>query len=503
MDHTAVGPVKVMSDPEAGVRKLSLPVMGAFGIGQAAEGIKSTAFGTFLLFYYQQVLGVSGFFTGLALGIALIFDALTDPVAGSFSDKVRTRWGRRHPFLIFSAIPLGFAFYGIFNPPSALSEFGLFLWLACFATLIRGCLTFYHVPHLALGAEMAHDYNQRSTLFAFSTLFSALGGSLLAFFSYRVFFPTSEEFTPGLLNTEGYTGFSLTAGCIAVASIFICVAGTWKEIPHLRPPPPSDRFTPLKVVRELGDLFGNRSFRALFLGMLLATTSLAVEAVFGPYMGVHFWGLTTEQLSLLPLVIIVGLLMSVPLTAVCTRLFDKKRVVVYLAIATVINMNVMTLLRLCDVSWFPDNDSPWILRLLMLRYLIAATLAPIVLSSINSMFADIADEHQLETGERREGIIFSARSFTQKATGAIGVILGGAIIDFIAFPAGARVGSVDPDTLWWLGFCEGPGTSLFTIIGVSFYLRYRIDRIRHQEILRELQDRQVRAVIPPVAERAV
>ncbi len=490
MRNDAKGSGAAASEADPSARRLSLPVMGAFGVGQAAEGIKNAAFNTFLLFYYQQVLGVPGTLTGLALAIALAFDAVTDPVAGSLSDKVRTRWGRRHPFLLISALPLGLAFFGIFNPPDNLSEFGLFLWLALFAMLIRGSLTFYHVPHLALGAEMAHDYNQRSTLFAFSTLFGALGGALLAFASYRLFFPTTEEFDPGLLNGAGYLGFSLLAGGVAVLSILVCVAGTWREIPHLKTPPPSPPFSPAKVVRELGDLFGNRSFRALFVGMLLATTSLAVEGVFGPYMGVHFWGLTTEQLSIFPLVMLVGLLLSVPLTPVFTRLLDKKRSVVILAVATIVNMNAMTVLRLLDESWFPDNDSPWIMRLMMLRYLIAASIAPVIFSSLNSMFADIADEHELDTGERREGIIYSARSFTQKATGAVGVIIGGAIIDLIAFPAGARSGTVDADTIWWLGFAEGPGTSIFTIIGVLSYMRYRIDRARHAEIAAALERRE-------------
>jgi Na+/melibiose symporter-like transporter len=489
-----MGQIEVLEQPSeaaAEPRRLSLPVMGAFGIGQAAEGIKGAAFNTFLLFFYQQIMGVSGTFTGLALAIALIFDAVTDPVAGSLSDKVRTRFGRRHPFLMVSALPLGLAFYGLFNPPEGFSEFGLFVWLTCFAVLIRGSLTFYHVPHLALGAEMAHDYNQRSTLFAFSTLFGALGSAMIAFFAYRLFFPTTDEFDPGLLNGAGYTGFSIMAGTAAVITIVLCVVGTWREIPHLKEPPPAPRFSPAKVVREMGDLFGNKSFRALFVGMLLATTSLAVEAVFAPYMGVHFWGLTTEQLSLLPLVLIVGLLASLPLTPIVTRALDKKKAVVILAVLTVVNMNAIIVLRLLDVSWFPDNDSPWILRLMMLRYLVAAAIAPIIFSSINSMFADIADEHELETGERREGIIYSARSFTQKATGAVGVVIGGAIIDLIAFPSGARTGSVDADTIWWLGFAEGPGTSVFTIIGVLFYMRYRIDRNRHRDIMAQLELRQV------------
>ncbi|MEJ2089490.1 MAG: MFS transporter, partial [Gammaproteobacteria bacterium] len=220
--------------------------------------------------------------------------------------------------------------------------------------------------------------------------------------------------------------------------------------------------------------------------MLLATTSIAVEAVFAPYMGVHFWGLTTEQLSLLPLVLIIGLLLSVPLTPLVTRALDKKKAVVVLAILTVVNMNAIVVLRLLDVPWFPDNDSPWILRLMMLRYLVAATIGPIIFSSLHSMFADIADEHELETGERREGIIYAARSFTQKATGAVGVIIGGAIIDVIAFPVAAKTGTVAAATIWWLGFAEGPGTSIVTIIGVLFYMRYRIDRARHEEIMARL-----------------
>ena len=67
--------------------------------------------------------------------------------------------------------------------------------------------------------------------------------------------------------------------------------------------------------------------------------------------------------------------------------------------------------------------------------------------------------------------------------------IGGAIIDIIQFPEGARTGSVDANTIWWLGFAEGPGTSVFTIIGVLFYMRYRIDRQRHAQITEALAER--------------
>ena len=77
------------------MRRLSLPTMFAFGTGQISEGVKNQAFNVFVLFYYQQVIGIPGSLAGLALAIAMIFDAVSDPLAGVVSDRLRSRWGRR------------------------------------------------------------------------------------------------------------------------------------------------------------------------------------------------------------------------------------------------------------------------------------------------------------------------------------------------------------------------------------------------------------------------
>ncbi len=472
-------------------RRLALPPMIAFGVGQAAEGIKNTAFNTFLLFFYQQVVGVSGTLTGIALGIALCFDAITDPIAGTISDKANTRWGRRHPFMLAAALPLAVSFYCLFSPPAALTEFESFLWLTLFAVLVRGSLTFFHIPHLALGADLARDYTQRSTIFAFSTLFSAIGGAFTGFFAYRLFFPTTPEYNPGLLNPGGYVGFGATFGIAMAIAILTCFLGTFREIPHLRRAVRVERFGLLKLGRELRDVFRNKSFRALFFGMLCSTLVLSIEGVFTPFMGVHFWGFTTEQLSALPLTALVGLLLSVPLTPLATRLLDKKLAVLIPAAIAIINANVLVVLRLLDVPWFAANGSPWMLPLVMCSTFVGALIAPVIFSSLSSMFGDIADEHALETGERREGVIYSARSFVVKATGAVGVIIGGALLEYIAFPRGAAAGTVPAETIWTLGLIQGPATSVFTLMALFLYAGYQLDRARHAEIIAELDRRRV------------
>ena len=147
----------------------------AYGVGQMAEGLKNSALNTFVLFYYNQVLELSGTLAGVAIAIALVFDAVTDPLTGSVSDNWRGSMGRRHPFMYASALPLGICFFLLFSPPAGLSEYGLFLWLAATVLLTRGAMTLYHVPHIALGAELSNDYQERSQIVSFRYVLSFVG----------------------------------------------------------------------------------------------------------------------------------------------------------------------------------------------------------------------------------------------------------------------------------------------------------------------------------------
>ena len=465
--------------------KLTFPTMVSFGTGQVSEAIKNAGFNVFLLFYYNQVIGVSATATSIALAIALVFDAFTDPLAGSISDKHSGSWGRRHPFIFLSAFPLAVTFFFLFNPPDSFNEFGLVIWLTVFAILVRASMTFYHVPHLALGAELAEDYDQRSTLYAFSTFFGYMGGVVFVPISYRVFFPTTEEFNPALLNEEAFFSWSIFAGILMVFAILICVFGTRKEIPRLREKVSnlSSNFEWNALRRELFDAFSNVSFRTIFFGMILCMFIISVEAVLGPFMGFHFFEMTTEQLSLFSIGQLLGLMLSVLFVPLVTTRFDKKPTLISCALLVVVLVNIPIVLRLVDFDWFPQPGSNSLLVILVINSGITTMLAIALFATVNSMFADIADEHELETGERREGIIFSARSFANKATASAGLVFGGVLLDYIDFPRGAVTGEVSEEIVWQLGFIAGPATSIFTILGVLLFFRYKIDRVRHREII--------------------
>jgi Na+/melibiose symporter-like transporter len=87
---------------------------------------------------------------------SLEVDAVTDPMVGQLSDRFKSKWGRRHPFMLIGALPFGIALYFLFAPPAGLDPYGLFGWLLAFAIIVRVLLTFFFVPHLSLGSAIEH-----------------------------------------------------------------------------------------------------------------------------------------------------------------------------------------------------------------------------------------------------------------------------------------------------------------------------------------------------------
>jgi Na+/melibiose symporter-like transporter len=270
-------------------------------------------------------------------------------------------------------------------------------------------------------------------------------------------------------------------------AIMICVWGTRKQIPYLpvpiQSPPP---FSPMNLVREVISVFKIRSFLAIFFGLFMGTLVLSIEGVFGAYMAVHFWGFETDQIRFLVLGAAVGLPISFVLTPKFTKWFDKRNAIIIAAAIAIINANIPVVLRLLDVSWFPTNGSLPLMMVLISAGFLGGAIGPIIFTTINSIFADICDEFELDTGQRIEGVIYSARAFALKATGGIGTMIGGIVLDLIEFPTNAVPGQVDPDVIWRLGVAQGPATSVFTLLSLLLYFQYKLDRKRHAEIAAEL-----------------
>ena len=465
----------------------------AFGVGQFAEGLKNAALGTFLLFFYNQVLGVSGSLAGLAVGIALVVDAFTDPIAGSLSDHWRSRHGRRHPFMYASILPLMAAFFFLFNPLVS-GELGLFVWMVVFSNATRLSMSLYHVPHIALGAEITEDFDERSKLVGFRMFFSNLGVLFTFAAAFLVFFAPTPEFENGQLNAASYAPFALLLSVLMGITIFWSAWGTRSVIPFLPAPPDAPRpglgQVLWRVVVDVRAASKSRSFRWLFMGVLIIFVAVGVNAGLDLYAFTYFWELDRASVLIVILCYPLGSMLGAFFSAAFFSRFGKKAGLMFGASSWPLLQFTPIVARLMD--WLPENGDPLLIGILATIRLVQGACTVQAHIAFGSMVADIVDEHEVETGQRREGTFFAAVAFSAKATSGLGNVVAGVALDLISWPRGAQIQSaadVPPETIINLGLVYGPIVAAFGLMSVWCYTHYRLTRERHAEILRQLAQR--------------
>ena len=458
-----------------------------YGVGSIAEGTKVTAFNVFLLFYYNQVLGVSGTLSGIAIFIALCVDAVTDPLVGSLSDNFHSRWGRRHLFMYSAALPMALCFFVLFNPPSSLGQRGLFLWLTIWAIGVRVAMTFYLVPSGAMLPELTSDYDERTSLVSYRYLCGWMGGLITAQMGYLYFFAPSAQFIDGRHNPHAYSLFALACAVIVAVAILASSVGTHHLIARMRKPLQPTPFSLHGLLRELRQILSNHSYRMLVWSSLFTMIARGFQEAMSLYEGTYFWELTTSQIAVLVYAYMMATLIASALARPLTQRFDKKTTVLGLALFASVIGPLPIFLRLLGVM--PANGTSLLLLLLFLDILVIVAIIVIVQIVVASMLADIVDEHELHTGKRQEGLFLSALSFTGKATSGLGGLLAGVALDLINFPKGAAIGTVPAETILKLGFVIGPGLMGLHLLSLLFVSRYRITREYHQQVRAQLAQR--------------
>ena len=481
--------------------KLRFDMKLAFGVGQAAEGLFGASYGTFLIFYYNQVLGLPGSLAGAAVGIALVVDAFTDPLAGSLSDHWRSRYGRRHPFMYASIVPLAVSFYFLFHP-LVTTDFGLFVWLVVFSNATRTSMSLYHVPHIALGAEMSEDYDERSKLVGYRMFFANVGVLFTFAAGFLYFFTPTPEFENGQLNAGAYPRFALLLAVLMGATIFWSGWGTRAAIPFLPVAPATPRLglgrVLWRVLKDIADAMRSVSFRWLFFGVLVVFVMVGVNGGLDLYVFTYFWELDRAAILLVICAYPVGVLVGSLFCPAFFRRFGKKAGLIFGGLSWAFWQTLPIVGRLLD--WLPENGEPLLIGLLVGMKVIQGASTVQANVAFGSMVADIIDEHEYATGKRQEGIFFAASSFSAKATTGIGNVIAGVALDLISWPRGAHIktaADVPPETLVNLGLVYGPVVAAFGFVSIWCYTHYRLTRERHAEILEELGRRRTRPIQAP------
>lgn len=459
-----------------------------YSLGQFIES-SYLAINTFIFFYYTAVLGLSGSMVGLALAISMTVDAALDPLIGSWSDSIRSRFGRRLPLMLLAA-PLTLVTMGLlFAPPSALTPVLLFGWLTLTKGGLRAVASMYNIPYFALGGEMSDDYVERSRIVSYRLLSGILVTVMITALAYSVFFAGEG----GLQRAESYPAFGWTIGLLALIGGLICCAGVWRFAVAL--PQPTTLPEPMmrRFAGEVAEMIRNRTFIILFTSMLLFASAAGVHQALNNHAYVFVWKLRPETIQVIAYLYLTGILIGVPLTPTLLRWTEKKTVAAIGFGLVAVSWIVLPGLRGFGL-FAPEGAAalPW----LSISTLIFGVASGLVFIVFPSMMADAAEEHEHLRGSRREGLFFSGLGFAGKAAGGMGMMIGGFALDLLRFPreVGRQVNAVvDPDVLSHLVLAWGWIPATLVGLGALVFAPYAITRARHEQITADLRLRRAAA----------
>jgi len=453
-----------------------------YSLGQVVES-GYLAVNAFVFFYYTAVLGLSGTLVGAALFISMCLDAVFDPFIGSWSDSVRSRFGRRLPVMLVGA-PLTFLTMGLlFAPPSALSPFLLFLWLTVSKMGVRAFASMFNIPYFALGGEMSDDYVERARIVSYRLLGGIVASVLVTFLAFTFFF-TGEA---GLQRREAYPAFGWTIATLILVGALVSCAGIWRFAAKLpRPLTVAEPMLP-RLASEVGEIFRNRSFRVLFLSMLIFSSAAGLNAALNNHTYVFVWRLPAGTIQLVGYALLVGITAGIPITPLLLRRMEKKMAMMWGFVLVIVPWMILPSLRAAGL-FAPTGAEA-------LGWLIATTLVVgvgtgLIFIALPSMMADAADEHEYLFGARREGLYFSGLGFAGKAAAGVGTMLGGFAIDLMRFPreAGTQVGATIPEEMIGkLILAWGFVPAALSVVGALVFTSYRIGRARQEEIAAALK----------------
>jgi Na+/melibiose symporter-like transporter len=456
----------------AAVGTLTWRIRTMFAVGQIPEGIQSTSFGFFLLFFYNQVLGLSGFLASLAIVLALLVDAISDPIIGTWSDGLRNRWGRRHPFMYAAALPFALCFYLLFSPPAGMTEMQVFAWLVVFSILTRTTQSVYSIPHTSLTAELSTDYQERTLLSSLRSIFQSVGTLMVFLIGLQIFFGATPEYPNGQLNPEAYPKFAAAFAFFIFLGVLLTAYGTHSHIPHLPQGALADsRFSLKQVLREAGLAFSFRSFKSVVLTAVLFGMTMGMVSALSIYLGTLYFQFSLELIGLSFPASVVGSFAGAALATPLGRVFKEKKMLLIGGLCWYAIWNTLPII-LSMLGLFPKPGNPALFYLVMTANAICSMGIGVLTVMISSMIADITDQHEAMHGSRSEGMYFAASSFATKAISGFGIVISGVVVDLAGIQRGATVETIAPESLFTLALAMGPGVLVmigFTVLAASFY----------------------------------
>jgi GPH family glycoside/pentoside/hexuronide:cation symporter len=458
-----------------------------YGAGDFGFSLTDTVIGVLYAIFLTDVIGIPARYAAGVFLAGRIWDFVNDPLMGYISDRTRTRWGRRRPFLLFGFIPFAAAYallwvnytdWGFFatvqewvagfargGQEAAFGITGLIFFTAAYI-IYETMATLVYMPYFALTPELTLDYDERTDLTSYRMFFSIFAGLIGFVVPFMLLDGTTPENAPTVLV------IGIAFGIASALPLLLTFFGTREREEFIQQDQPG-------LIPSLRSAFGNRIF--VFTMFIFLFTWAALNLVQSMLLFFVKYRLGMEaQFDIIAGTVFITAMVTLPFWERLSRRLDKRRAYIFGMIFLSIVLTVLAFVN-------PDAG--------MTTILVLAFLAGIGVAAVHvlpwSMIPDAVEVDELETGNRHEGMYYSLVTLLRKVATAIALPSMLWILDASGFVSNAP--SQTPSATKAIIGLTGPGPALFMFAGILFAAFYPLSRGEHAEIRRRLQEKRAGA----------
>ena len=433
-----------------------------YGAGDIGFSLTSTILGVYFLFFMIEVVGLRPAVAAIPIGVGKVWDFINDPIFGYISDRTRTRWGRRRPYLLFGALPLALTFTMLWYRPDFESTTALVAYYSLAYIIFEASATMLYMPYFALTPELTSDYDERTSLTSYRMFFSILG-SLLAF--------TLPLIIVGSFTPENAPKVMLMGGIFGLMSalpMFLTFFGTKEREDLVELDKPS-------LWESIGSVWKNIPFRyglGIFLATWISVDILQSSLLFY----VKFVVQREPQNDLIMATIFVIAMFALPIWNWVSKRWSKRYAyMIGIAFWAVVQMVLITM----------NPSTPLSLILVLCAMAGVGVAAAHVLPW--AILPDAIEWYEYQTGERHEGMFYSVTTLARKVTSAVSVTFIGPILEITGYQPNLTQQSAE--AVRGIKLVIGPIPALLLCLGIFIAYKYPLDRDQFTSLVADLKKR--------------
>lgn len=440
--------------------KLSIRTKAGFGVCDLGGNLFFTAMGFWSLNYLTDTVALSAAAAGLAIMIGKFWDAVTDPMMGYISDRTRTKMGRRRPYILFGAIPLGISMWYFFTNPHIANPVLLTVWATIALCALNTFYTIVNIPYSALTPELTQDYNERTSLNSFRFGFAVIGTILGA----AIVLPIVNLFPE---RSRGFSAAGLVMGVAMLVTALITFFSV-REPDHSKEDLPTEGFFETYL-----SVFKNRAY--VILLFTYALNVLALNFLQGILVYYFKYIYFAENLTTIAMVILlVVAMLCIPLSVPISKRIGKK---------LTYQLGFVILATVCAVLYLFGHVLG--IQFFFAMMFLAGIGLGLAYVAPWAMIPDTIEWDAVRSGRRKEGAYYGMWTFMSKSGQALSIGLSGLILSASGYASGA---AQTPKAIGAIRLLLGPVPAIVFIGAVILLNTYPITEKVYNDMMKKRQD---------------